>query len=191
MTEDYLIPMNDTKSIDFDELMKQDSTLLKILAARPDTPAIVLARLACHSSYDVMTAVARNPKTPPEVLEVLSEKLLKDRYGNVENSECAQEVTANPSTHPKVLGRIVMKGTHGHVNALKNQNTPLVSILNYMLDNIGEAEKSSLNFNTRFNDLIRLAAKLDAEHEASLKNLANLNAYDSDSNDNPVEARWG
>lgn len=190
MTDSYLMPITDFNAIDLEDLLEQDPMLLKMLAAKQDVPPAVLARLACHSNYEIKTAVARNANTPPEVLEVLSEQIITDRYGDIIDTRCAQEATANPSTPASALARIVRQDISGHVNALRNENTPLESILSYMLDHVGADEKAALGFNKRFSNLIRIATKLDTAHEAKKQSNKDESDFDFDVDTDEVIEVW-
>ena len=154
MSDNYLAPLGSNQSVDLDELLQQDSTILKIYAGRLDTPPIVLARLACHSDETIRKYVAQNNSTPGDILAVLSE----DSEWSVRYA-----VASNESTPQSVLKRIIERDSYDIAYALRNANSPLESILYHMLVKIPENEKAALGFNSRFASLIRLAANMDAE----------------------------
>lgn len=165
MGENELLATQDAIGlIDYDELMKQDERLLKMFAARADAPSAALARLACHERASIRTAVAKNPNTPPEALAMLAEDTYKDSYGNIQqNGDCMRAVAQNPSTSPEVLRQLLLNDSYGHVNALKNSHTPLAAIFQYILGTMSDDAKGALNFNDRFNDVLRYAARSDEQ----------------------------
>lgn len=182
MSENFMIPMSDAKSIDFDELMKQDTTLLKILATRPDTPAVVLAHLACSRDKMIRKAVASNPKTPSDILTVLADD---------GESVVYRAVAENPNAPAAVLKRFIEGGGYATENALKNPNAPLESILYRMLKNMPEGERAAVGLNERFSDLIKIAGKIDRSHQENCGNNGFLSIEDFGSDDDEIKAQWG
>lgn len=172
MEENGLISVQDSSPlIDYDELMRQDTRLLKMFAARKDAPPAALARLACHEKAGIRTAVAKNPNTPPEALAMLAEDTYKDGYGNTQqNGDCMRAVAQNPTTPPEVLKQLLLNDSHGHINALKNPHTPLVAIFQYILSTMSDDAKGALNFNDRFNDVLRYATRLDEQADGQDSN---------------------
>ncbi|WP_288220358.1 hypothetical protein [uncultured Adlercreutzia sp.] len=158
MSDNYLVPLEESELIDLDELMEQPIEVLKICAVRKNTPPMVLAKLACHRNNTLREEVARNTATPSDILAMLS--------GDPDD-DVVRAVASNPSTEVDVLKRIIENGGSGHVAALKNENAPLESILFYMMGRLGSEERVSLNFNQRFNKLIRLASQIDMKKNAA------------------------
>lgn len=161
MSDISLVTAADAQSFDIEELMNQNPTLLRVCACRPDTSPLILARLACHEDNNVRLAVARNPHTPPEILAILSEKT----YGG---RDCIEAVADNPSTPPNILARLVSEKGYGLENALRNSNTPLVSIVRFFMSYVSGDYKDAINFNRRFSEFIDVAAKMDAEYLETL-----------------------
>ena len=189
MTDSNLMPFKDDQSFDLDELLEQDVMMLKVLANRRDTHPAILARLISHDDESVQTAVASNPSTPSEILAVLADEETNS-LGKVLNGDIIRCVAANPSTPPAVLGRIVRNGSDGHINALRNPHTPLEAILDYALAKIGADERGALNFNQRFNDFIRMATQLDAEHVASGNGSNELSSDNYESDEESIDVQW-
>lgn len=180
MSENYLIPMGDSKTIDFDELLKQDPTLLKIIASSLDTPQIVLARLACSRDEKIRKSVAGNPNTSSDILTTLAD----DRELVV-----CRAVAENPSAPAPVLKRFI-EGGRTTEQALKNHNAPLASILYRMMKSIPENERAAVGLNQRFGDLVRIAKKMDEEHQTNTAE-ETLSMTDFGSDDDEIKAQWG
>jgi hypothetical protein len=66
----------------------------RVVAGNPNTPQLVLSRLADDSTPHIRRRVAENPKTPSEVLS----RLARDAHSDVRLA-----VAENPSTPPDVL----------------------------------------------------------------------------------------
>lgn len=66
----------------------------RVVAGNPNTPQLVLSRLADDSTPHIRRRVAENPKTPSEVLN----RLARDAHSDVRLA-----VAENPSTPPEVL----------------------------------------------------------------------------------------
>lgn len=181
MNENYLIPMVDSKTIDFDELLKQDPTLLKIIASRLDTPQIVLARLACSQDKMIRKSVAGNPNTPSDILITLADDSERVVY---------RAVAENPSAPAPVLKRFIEGGSYATEQALKNPNAPLASILYRMMKSMPEDERAAVGLNQRFGDLVRIAEKMDKEYQTTTAEKM-LSMADFGSDDDEIKAQWG
>lgn len=181
MSENYMIPLNDSKSVDLDELMKQDSTLLRILATRPGTSATVLACLACSRDKEIRKVVASNPKTPSDILTVLAD----DKEYAVYSA-----VAENPNAPATVLKRFIEHGGYATKTALRNPNAPLESILYRMMQYMPEDERAAVGLNDRFSDLRKVASKMDCAHQEKNENNSSLSIEGFGSDNDSIEARW-
>jgi hypothetical protein len=160
MAANDLVPFENLSNADYDQLMEQPETFLKILATRSDTPAAVLAQLARHESDNIRVAVARNIDTPPDVMSVLA---------NDNNYYVRTEIASNPSTPSIVLNRIAVNMTRYSSDetqklgayAIGNPNIPLTSILTVLLDYCPENVKLSIAMSSQFDKLIQCARELD------------------------------
>jgi hypothetical protein len=159
MAANDLVPFENLSNADYDQLMEQPETFLKILATRSDTPAAVLAQLACHESDNIRAAVARNKNTPPDVLSVLA---------NDNSYYVQEEIACNPSTPSIVLNRIAVNKARssdvyiGKIGAyaIGNPNIPLTSILRVLLDCCPEKVMLSVAMSSQFDKLIQCAREL-------------------------------
>lgn len=180
MSSNSLIPMNESSTVDMDELLNQDPTLLKIIAAREDTSEIVLAYLACSRNEGVRKAVADNPRAPKDVLTALASD---DKYA------VYYAVASNPNTPDQVLKRLVEKDKGSAIRALKNPSLSLESVLYHLLDSVDDNEKAAIGLNKKFSKLFAMALEMDKACSVNVTD-SDIAASDFDSENDFVEARW-
>ncbi len=180
MTSNSLIPMDESSTVDMDELLRRDPTLLKIIAAREDTSELVLAYLACSQNEGVRKAVADNPHTPKDVLTALASD---DKYAVY----CA--VASNPNTPDQVLKRLIERNGGSALLALKNPSLSLENVLYHLLDSVDDREKTAIGLNKKFSKLFATALEMDKAYFVDATD-SNITASDFDSEDDTVEARW-
>jgi hypothetical protein len=81
------------------------------LAKNPNTPPELLEVLATDEDWEVRYWVATNPNTPPEALKVLA----TDKYGNVRYC-----VAKNPNS-TELMRRLVLMKNYEHQNPPKTK----------------------------------------------------------------------
>ena len=152
ITDDVIV---DITPITPQELYEEtDIKLVKLYASHPDTPANALRVLENYPKIDVVRAVAANPNTPEDVLDRLT----------VNGHEYWTSLAMNPSTPKASLVQILAASDRGNAArcfALGNPHTPLVSIMELLLTSLNVSERTALNTNTRFRELLRFAEDSD------------------------------
>ncbi|GHU63506.1 hypothetical protein AGMMS49983_07110 [Clostridia bacterium] len=135
-----------------DILKVTDITILKSYAKHRKTPPDVLLVLSNHENSEVRLAVAKNASTPPEILNTLSSELYLTKY-----------VAANTNTSPATLARIIAledssdyNGDYEQVTAaLANPNTPLQTIVRFLLTHINTKFAISIESNSKFSEYLK------------------------------------
>lgn len=138
-------------------LLRQSESVLKIIAARKDSPVVVLTRFACSKNKGAKLTVAGNPNTPSEIPGVFS----GDEY-----VACVCAVVANPATLAEVLARTVDCPAYERFSSRKNSNVLLCGIICHMLGTLGNDDKVTIRSNSKFNVLQDFSRKFDFEQRA-------------------------
>ncbi len=121
------------------------------IASSPTTPVSSLIRLADDRHGTVQGAVARNPHTPPDVLDRLSQR----------DDRLAAYVAANPSARPSTLDRLSRSDEARVLTAVaRNASTSPETLLRMATDEQADlycVGKAASNAMMRVEDIVRLA----------------------------------